>query len=195
VHAAEPVVPVVKTLSDPPEIWDLVHEVPRNFDARSAFVSRIATMNRTVALAVCAGLILLVCCGVGMLVLTSSSARNEVTEIPPAPIAAQATVNQPVPQQALAENPPVEVANDNHVRSVPNKARWQIRQPKTTVSQVSQPVETGQSRAAAAVATPQLESPKPAPQTAKTTPVNPLSPHLISAPKDAPPKGKVIQWP
>src|SRR5918992_194827 len=34
----------VKTLKDPPEIWDLVHEAPQHFDARSAFIARIRSV-------------------------------------------------------------------------------------------------------------------------------------------------------
>jgi Ankyrin repeats (3 copies) len=187
---------VVKTLKEPPEIWDLVHEAPRNFNARSAFVSRITTMNRTVALALCAGLILLVACGVGAFVLTRSNARNLVIEIPPLPTAAATAVSEPVPQQAVTENPPVEVVNENHSRSVPNKSRLLIPQRRSTFSSLSQgQLATAPSREAPAVAGPQFESPKPAQPTAKTPSVNPLSPNLIAPAKNAPPKAKVIQWP
>lgn len=46
-------VPVcVRTLKDPPEIWDLVHENQSHFNARATFVSRITSMKpRTVAIA------------------------------------------------------------------------------------------------------------------------------------------------
>src|SRR6185369_4895540 len=43
------VTPTVKTLSEPPEIWDLVHEAPRDFNPRSAFVSRLVSMRKTFA--------------------------------------------------------------------------------------------------------------------------------------------------
>src|SRR5215467_1378166 len=36
--------PVVQTLKEPPEIWNIVHEEPKGFDARAAFVSRIKSM-------------------------------------------------------------------------------------------------------------------------------------------------------
>ena len=48
----EPREPVVRTLKDPPEIWDLVHENRSHFDASATFVSRIVSMKaRTVAIA------------------------------------------------------------------------------------------------------------------------------------------------
>lgn len=180
---------VVKTLKEPPEIWDLVHEAPRDFNARSAFFSRIATMKRTFALAVCAAAILIVCCVVGAVVLRKSQASNLVTEIPPLPSTVEIKVSEPAPlPQAIAENSPVEVVNDNHVRAVPNKARLLIRQPRVSVP-VNQPPAT--SMEAPAVATPKIESPKPAQPTVKSSPVTPLSPHLIAPAR----KAKVIQWP
>ena len=51
---------VVRTLKDPPEIWDLVHEAPRNFNARSAFMARMGSKG---SLKIAA--LLLVAIGVG----------------------------------------------------------------------------------------------------------------------------------
>lgn len=186
----------VKTLKDPPEIWDLVHEVPRNFNPRSAFVSRIASMKRTFALGACAAVLLVVGGGIGVLKLRSSQAHNLTAEIPPAPVAAETTVSTPAPAQPVVESAPVEVVNDNHARVVPNKARQLIRQPRVPSVVVNEaPVENVQSREAPAVAAPQFESPKPAAPVVKTTPNAALSPQVISPPKNAPPKAKVIQWP
>ena len=191
--------PVVHTLKDPPEIWDLVHEAPRNFNRWSAFVSRTTSMKRTTALALVVVLILLVG-GLGAFVLRNSRTRELVKEIPTAPNAATTVVSKPAPapppasvpapapQQAVAETPVVDVA--------PNRARSTIRQPRSTSSRVSEaPLQTAQSREAPPVATPQIESPKPVQTPAKTNPVNPLSPNVIAPAKPAPPKGKVIQWP
>jgi len=183
----------VKTLKDPPEIWDLVHEVPRNFNPRSAFIARFTSMRRTFALGACAVVLLIVGGAVGMLMLRSSQASDLKPEIPP--IAAETTVSSPPPAQAVAETQPVEVVNDNHARTVPNKARLAIRQPRQYPVFTEAPAETAESKEAPAVVTPLFESPKPAPPAVKPNPNTGLSPHVIAPPKSAPPKGKVIQWP
>ena len=185
----------VKTLTDPPEIWDLVQEVPRSFDPRSAFVARITSMKWTFAFAACAAVLLIVGCGVGALLLRNSQASGLAAEIPPAPVTAEVTVSKPPPVQAVVESPPVEVVNDNHVRAVPNKARLAIRQPRIAPFVNEAAPETAESREAPAVATPQFESPKPAPPAVKSSPNTGLSQQVITPSKTAPPKGKVIQWP
>ena len=185
--------PVVKTLSDPPEIWDLVHEAPRDFNPRSAFISRLMSMRKTFALGACALVLLIVGSVVGLWMLRSSHARGlPPAKVAPAPVAAETAVSQPVQPEAVVENPPVEVVNDNHTRAVPNKARRQLR----TAPVVNEaPTENVASREAPAVAMPQVELPKPSPPVVKTNPSTALSPHLITPAKNAPPKGKVIQWP
>ncbi len=188
--------PIVKTLSDPPEIWDLVHEAPRDFNPRSAFISRLVSMRKTFALGACALVLLIVGSVVGLWMLRSSHARGlPPAKVAPPPVAAAATVSQPVQPEAVVENPPVEVVNDNHTRAVPNKARLQIRQPRTSPVVNEAPAENVASREAPAVAMPQVELPKPSPPVIKTNPSTALSPHLITPAKNAPPKGKVIQWP
>lgn len=185
----------VKTLKDPPEIWDLVHEVPRTFDPRSAFISRITSMKRTFALGVCAAVLLIVGGGVGALMLRKSPAAALPAEMSPAPIAADTNVSGPPPAQAVVDSPRVEVVNDNHARTVPSRARLAIRQPRTYPAVTEAPVENVESREAPVAATPQFESPKPAPATVQSSPNTALSPHVIAPSKNAPPKGKVIQWP
>jgi hypothetical protein len=183
---------VVKTLKDPPEIWDLVHEEPRSFNPRSAFLSRITSMRKTFALSACAVVLLIVGGGVSALMLRKSQPRVLPPDIQPAPIATDTTVSRPAQPEVVVETPPVEVVNGNHARAVPNKARMLIRQPRPVPVVSEAPAETEPSREAPAVATPQFESPKPAPPAVKTNPNTALSPHLITPAK---PKGKVIQWP
>lgn len=192
--AAKPA--VVKTLKDPPEIWDLVHEAPRNFDPRSAFLSRITSMRKTFAVGLCVAVMLIVGGAVGVLRLRSSHPRNLPAEVPAAPVvvATETTVSRPQEPQAVVESPPVEVVNDNHVRAVPNRARLLIRQPRAVPVVNEARAENVQSSEAPAVAMPKFESPKPAPAAVKTNQDTALSPHLITPSKNAP-KGKVIQWP
>src|SRR6266536_212746 len=45
---------VVRTLKDPPEIWDLVHETPAHFDPTEAFVARLTSRKTELILAVLA---------------------------------------------------------------------------------------------------------------------------------------------
>ena len=179
---------VVKTLKDPPEIWDLVHEAPRTFNPRSAFFSRITSMRKTFALGACAAVLLIVGCAVGLVMMRKSQARNLPVEVPAAPVAAaETTVSRPPETQAAVETPPVQVVNDNHVRAVPNKARMLIRQPRAVPVVNEAPPENVPSTEAPVVATPKFGSPKPAPP-----PNTALSPQVITPSK---PKGKVIQWP
>ena len=187
---------VVKTLKDPPEIWDLVQEAPRSFNPRSAFLARIASMKKTFALGACAAVFLIVGSGVGALMLRSSKAHNLPAEVPPAPsAAAETTVSSPAPAPAEVESPAVEVVNDNHARAIPNRARQLIRQPRIPSVVSETRVENVQSSEAPVVATPQFESPKPAPPAVKTSSNTTLSPQVISPSKNAAPKAKVIQWP
>jgi hypothetical protein len=188
------VTPAVKTLKEPPEIWDLVHEESRSFDPRSAFVARITSMRKTFAVVACAVVLLMVGSGVGALMLRNSQTRDLSPDIPPASIAEETTVSRTPQAQVVVESPPVEVVNDNHVRAVPNRARLLIRQPRPAPVVSEAPAEIEPSKEAPAVATPLFDSPKPAPPAVKTNPNTALSPHLITPPKNAP-KGKVIQWP
>jgi hypothetical protein len=182
----------VKTLKDPPEIWDLVQEAPRNFNPRSAFIARITSMKRTFALAACAVVLLIVGSGVGAWLLRSPQENDPRPEIPP--IAAETHVRTPPPAQAVVESAPVQIVNDNHAQTVPNRARQAIRQPRTFAVVTEMPAQPVESKEAA-VATPLFESPRPAaPAAVKTTPKTEVSSPVIT-PKSAPPKGKVIQWP
>jgi hypothetical protein len=185
----------VKTLKEPPEIWDLVREESRSFDARSAFFARITSMRKTFAVGACAAVLLVVGFGVGALMLRNSQARDLSPDIPPASIAEETTVSRTPQAQAVVESPPVEVVNDNHVRAVPNRARLLIRQPRPAPVASEAPAEVEPSREAPTVATPVFDSPKPAAPVVKTNPDTALSPHLIAPPKNSPAKAKVIQWP
>ena len=201
VAATKPAPPVVvKTLKDPPEIWDLVHEVPKgDFKARSAFVSRIKSMNRAFTLGAFAALLLVVACGVGALVLRSSQARNLPAEVPPIQTTTDAAVSSPVNVESSTPAAPA-VETDEFLSAHAIKKVPVTRQTKRHAIRDENVVETAPvaeaPAAPAEVATPQFEKPKPksSDSAAKTTAPS-LSPQLITPAKSAPPKAKVIQWP
>jgi len=198
VVAAKPAPAVVKTLKDPPEIWDLVHEVPRGeFKARSAFVSRIKSMNRAFTLGAFAAL-LLVACGVGAFVLRNSQARNLPAEVRPIQTTADAAVSPPVNVESSTPAAPAvetdEFLSAHAIKKAP-VTRPTRRHPIRDENVIETAPVTEAPAAPAEVATPQFEKPKPksSDSAAKSTPT--LSPQVITPAKSTPTKAKVIQWP
>jgi hypothetical protein len=198
--------PVVKTLKDPPEIWDLVHEVPRSFNARSAFLSRLDSMNRGLAVCMLTGLLLVVGGGVGVLLYRGSPAVAVHSEVPTIQTATGKAVNKPSNAESAtsdvsatapeveAKEPPVDAVS-NHPRRVPTRQS----KPRSTANEVvvenSLPREIPAKPATAASASPQSEKPKSSDTSARSKPATSLSPQLISPAQNSPPKAKVIQWP
>ena len=193
-------VPVVKTLKDPPEIWDLVHEVPRNFDARSAFMARLQSMNRWVTVSVLTGALLIVAGGVVLLMMRGSPASRVQVETPitetkdqPIPVQrvetpvseASTSVSEPVVSQA-----PTIVATDQPRRSSSRQFR-----PRASDDQIAVQEWAPAEPVPATVATPQFEKPKATEAAPRVKPSEPLSPHVITPAQSSKPKPKVIQWP
>ena len=222
--APRPVSMEIRTLKEPPEIWDLVHEVPRRFDARSAFMARFHSLRRGWAFRVAAGIIVVAMGVVGMLVLRSVQARSERNSARQAEASPQATVqiekantvsNSPAisnngwqavsdgsvptattPLPTLPDVPPatinssaagVTVRKGSRAAFLSSQRAWSSATRRDVADEVVQP------------ANPVVEKSDPAPRpiavaNKPATPA-PLSPQLISPPKSATPKGKVIQWP
>ena len=201
---------VTKTLKDPPEIWDLVHEVPRGFNARSAFVSRLQSMRMNFAFRVAAVLVVSTACVIGVLVFRGSQARslpavapstqNVITTENGAPVSVE-NVKSETPAEASA--PEVsEFSHHSESPSVSDKPSRKVvltrqTQTKPRVMPEEEPVQSVgsvQSRevpvAAPVTASPQVE-PRKSPNKGDVS----LSPQLIAPAKSAPPKAKVIQWP
>lgn len=192
-------VPAVRTLKDPPEIWDLVHEVPRGFNAGSAFMSRLTSMKMNLAFRVAAIVLVSAACVVGALVLRGSQAHS----LPAEPSARQRVIASEanVPPAAANNDSATsvtpsapETAEFSHHSEVPNDKP--LRKPASTTrptrarsTPAEEPVETVQSR----------EVPAPPPVKVVSPPSEPrkpaLSPQLISPATTATPKAKVIQWP
>lgn len=194
-------VPVVKTLKDPPEIWDLVHEVPRGFNARSAFMARLQSMNRWVTASVLTGVLLIVAGGVVLLMMRGSPASRVQVEAP-----LKETNDQPIPVQSV-ETPvseaspsvsepqvseaPTIVTTDQPRRSTSRQFRPRASDSQIAVQESPVPAEP----ITETVATPQFEKPKATEAAPRIKPTEPLSPHVITPAQSSKPKPKVIQWP
>lgn len=193
--------PAIKTLKDPPEIWDLVHEVPRGFDARSAFMARLRSMNRWVAVSVLTGVFLIVAGGVSLLMMRSSQASGVQAEVPLKQTNDQATpvqsVETPVSEasasvsEAKASEAPAIVSTDQPRRST--SRQFKPRAADTQI--VVQESPTTAEPIPATVATPQFEKPKATEGAPRVRPNEPLSPQVITPAQSSKPKPKVIQWP
>lgn len=196
---------VVRTLKDPPEIWDLVQEAPRNFDARTAFVTRMGSVNA--GLAIVLVLLVLISAGGGAMFYLKNRARVGNT---PVPAAAATTVPAPVVRQTPEVSQTPETANalpqsETSVGAIdpvnpqvqPNTS---ARRPRSFFKPHSVSTEVNNEPASieTAVARPTVAPTKIEPRTPveadtkKQTP--PLNSQIIS-PKTPQSKAKVIQWP
>jgi len=186
--------PVVKTLKDPPEIWELVHEAPKEFDARWAFVARFTSMKRPFAAGAFAGLLFAVACGMAGFVFRNSQARNVTAEVPTVRTAAEVQVAPPAPVESPVTEAPATIVDNPLSAHVVRKSPV-IRQTKPRPAFTDNVVEVAPIREAPPVALPEVEKPKPRESPVKLAPNASLSPHLITPAKSAASKSKVIQWP
>ena len=159
---------------------------------------RSPSRNRILALGVIASVVLMVCCGLGALVLRSSEARD-LAPAPPSqaavnvePPKVESAVIAPEPEPAQPEPQPEPPApkpavNEALVRPTIKKAPVQSREGKTVTVLSEKPVEQPAEKVQVSeppvvvVAKPKIDSPKP----------TALSPHIMAPTK----KAKVIQWP
>ena len=213
---------VVRTLKDPPEIWDLVHEAPRGFDARAAFLTRLKSMKTAFAFRAAAAVALIGMCVVGVLVLRGVQARSERSSEPQLSNTAQPVTSQPnnaAPTNNVSAPAAVAVpvvgatvtAAATATSAAPDPEAKPVA-PRVTESALrtfgsgrivsSHRLEHGvtpgvASEAVQPVATPS-ENPRPPVRveaTAKPKATVPLSPQLITPAKKPTTKSKVIQWP
>jgi ankyrin repeat protein len=210
---------VVRTLKDPPEIWDLVHEVPKGFNARSAFVSRVTAMQKGWGFRVATVGVLIAVVAIGVLVFRRMPARNEqkaqrvttpvVTESqvnnaetgePVAPAPATETRSATETPAATEVAPAIEPSLVQDTTTLPVDRRFNGRSPSYSAHRVKRDTRSQ-------VSTVQDAQPNIAKTEKANTPVRtesatgtkvsaPLSPQLISPAKSGTTtKPKVIQWP
>ena len=216
--------PVVRTLKDPPEIWDLVHPAPRGFNASSAFMARLSSMRAAFAFrAVMVVVLASACAAVGVWLLRGAQAGSEartarqparVVSAPPASAATQQSTNATVAPTLAPGAPLVTSSEATSAPALPN-----IDAPPTPEALSDKPVfarrrssRINRAEQSASVAANDVSQPaaaaaagpiaKSSPRIDKeavtvTTSKNsvPLSPQMIAPVKSATPKAKVIQWP
>ena len=202
---------IVRTLKDPPEIWDLVHEEPTGFNASSTFMDHLHSMRRgllfrlaTVAVLICAG-------AVGVLVLRGAQARSEakVEQQASTPAVKLQTENKAVEERSVPAVVEVPSAAPSTLVeppvSSPQRRRSHSWVPATRPvrSESAQRIENPTEKPDAPNKKPNVEAQAGSRANADSSTKSasgsksssPLSPHLISPAKNVSPKSKVIQWP
>lgn len=196
----------IKTLKDPPEIWDLVHEVPRGFNAGSVFISRMKSMRTSFALRVAAGVVVSTACVVSVLVFRGSQARSLSVDDPPSQSVIANEVSAPVNVENTKSETPVDPSTvegnefshhseSSNVNDKPSRKVALTRQPKSRATGNEEPVQSVNSVQSREVSTPVVTTPPVEPRKPSNAANISLSPQLIAPAKSATPKGKVIQWP
>jgi hypothetical protein len=191
---------VVKTLKDPPEIWDLVQvqEVPKSFKARSAFVSRLASVGGSFALRVAGVLLVSTALAVGVFVWRGSRVRRVQTEVPPRPaetkVIATENVATPANEPSVSAAEP-ETSDVPVVDAVRNHGARKVQPRQARSRPVVEDVVENAPSSAAPVAPPVVATPPKAESRTSNKANSSLSPQLITPAKGGAPKAKVIQWP
>lgn len=212
--APTPPAPVaVRTLKDPPEIWDLVHEEPEEFKPGLAFIGRVGSTKRRLAVPVTA-LLVAVGIGIGAAVFlknkiwistpaaattTTPAATTTVVNQPaetniavqpaPAPASTTTTVAAPVENAAVVNEPAAGETRNPIRRRPPRPAGARVVSTEALAE-----TETVQATAPPVIAPPKIE-PRTSVQREPKKTAGALSPQLISPSKNGQPKAKVIQWP
>ena len=215
---------VVRTLKDPPEIWDLVHPAPKGFDARSAFVSHLSSMRSGFVFRAATVVVLACVCAVGVWVLRSAQARSEVsTGEQPSSATVVSAPSAVIPTAAAASavvltesGPPSAPVGSNETTKAATLPGANVEASITSDALTEKPVTArrrwprikAHGSEPSTVATTEVSQPAVAPATktaaqTRTEPVAttssknsaPLSPQLIAPVKNTPSKAKVIQWP
>lgn len=212
--------PAVRTLKDPPEIWDLVHSAPAKFNPGTAFVGRL-TSSWTNRILFCLFMSLIA----GALVLaflkfrvgtaaslfgafktqpaavrekptvTNNSQQTGVTESPVNPPTAISNSDQPIPAPVTDNtNTTAATTSSAHV-SAPSRAATR-RTKQASASQASDAPDEVANKTQS-ISTPKAVGESSASENVKKAPATGLSPQLIGPAKSAAPtpKPKVIQWP
>src|ERR1700752_1845492 len=197
--------PQIRTLSEPPDIWDLVHETPAEFSPGSAFFTRLTSGAVPVVL----GVLFLLLAGLGTywFLKDRREPRAPWATGTSAPPAAAATETSAPPAAAEINTQPQESASViDGVTTQPvyrrsgsrNRAKKNLDTgevgvtPTEGVSRDSEGVAKNDSIRSRSTSVPNSDQPVAPKKNATST----VAPQVIApSPQPAPPKGKVIQWP
>jgi hypothetical protein len=196
----KPVPIVVRTLKDPPEIWDLVQEAPRKFDARAAFFARMGSFKGRLIMTVT----LLVLMGVAVGLSVYLSRERSVNK--PAPATITATVPRPVvnqtsqPASTLPETPslpaqasvPMVTSNSRTRRSRSFSTPTTV---ETAINNEQPSVETNEVNVIAPLVVERAPETRPSAAADTKKAATPLNSQTLLPAKTTQPKAKVIQWP
>ena len=207
-RVAPPSAPIiVRTLKDPPEIWDLVQEAPRQFDPRAAFVARLGSRRSVLTMAVML-VVVSATAAAGAMFYTRHRVANHITSPTaaaptfPAPVVQTPATTEALPETPVAvtplpETPPVAtepLKPDVHPNTITRRSR-SFPQPSTVLTEVNpEPPTVETAVEPTPVAPPKIEARGAVSVDAKK-PIAPPSSQIISGQKAAQPKAKVIQWP
>jgi hypothetical protein len=204
---------VVRTLKDPPEIWDLVHPAPKEgFNARSAFVARLSSMRSAFAFrAVTVVVLASVCAALGIWLLRGVQARSEGrTDRQPTPAAVVSAPGEAVseaapPSAAAPASPSIETIPATQPGEVVGASTTSSDKPvfarkrssRINSHRFDQPTNVATNDVSQPVVTPSVRISPQTRNEAVTTSKNSgaLSPQLIAPVKSSASKAKVIQWP
>ena len=193
---------VVKTLSEPPEIWDLVHEAPRDFSAGSAFIARVGSI--TAGVVVCLAVVFIVAGGIVGLKYYWKGAPPPARVVTAPPALPSTTTVPQSPSTITESQPPVKATTESTATEAPSITVPEPAVQRNSVRRSFAKHRPEQSEGSTATATVQSVVSTPPPVTApkvdtanagSTKTTAPVSPQLISPPKTQQSKAKVIQWP
>ncbi|HEX2269653.1 MAG TPA: ankyrin repeat domain-containing protein, partial [Pyrinomonadaceae bacterium] len=141
---AKPATVEVRTLKDPPEIWDLVHEAPQHFNARSAFITRIRSIRMGFLLRAAAVLLVVAAGTLAVLSWKSTLPPSSVSKADTPPQQIDSAPVIPVSNPAPVTPAVIEPENSG-VASATTDTPVETQQTRASVNRRSRPVARSRS--------------------------------------------------
>jgi hypothetical protein len=147
---------VVRTLKDPPEIWELVHEAPEHFKPGSAFVTRLTSSKTNLVLLMLAVILISGLSTFAVMRLRDRQRADTTAEVQQARVTSQtvpasqtrdpaSALNEPVSAPVNAATSPLDAHLNSQLNTTPSAAAGVDNtppQPTNLQSTASQPPDT-----------------------------------------------------